>query len=686
MLIKQLRLENIRSYADESFSFPEGSVLLAGDIGSGKSTLLLAIEFALFGLKLGELSGSALLRHGARSGRVEMAFEIDGKEYTISRQLKRGKDAISQDRGFITENGVQTDFMPKELRAKILELLNYPESVQGKSQDLIYRFTVYTPQEEMKRILYESPELRLDTLRKVFNIDKYKRVQDNAGIIAGHLREQSKELQGRIADLDEKKAQASKLAEQLHLLSEKEKQARGALDRLKLVTQTHKLELQKQETEMKQVQEAKKEHSVAQAKLQALIDRKRRTQLDLAQLAQDIAKLREETKDGVSPASLETTKREIEQVLQFAQKELTGALSAIAVCGAKRTQLESSVARLKAVNVCTFCLQNVPHEHKASVYEKTEKELALLQSEQKEADRRRRESEAQVTLLHQKQKEILDAFIKSKTGEQKRASITEKEQKLVKLNEEILNIEKETIALSSKNAALEAKLAGAESLEKAYLLRKQEHLAADQAERKQELEANSAMKEREAAQNQGKALAEEIKVKEQSKAELEKHAALRTWLSDTFIPLAAALERHVMLALHQEFNDCFKRWFGMLIEDENLSVKLDDTFSVVTEQDGYESSVENLSGGEKTSVALAYRLALNRVINDVMSTIRTKDLLILDEPTEGFSSEQLDKVREVLDELGAKQVIIVSHESKVESFVDHVIRISKQDSVSVVSN
>ena len=115
-------------------------------------------------------------------------------------------------------------------------------------------------------------------------------------------------------------------------------------------------------------------------------------------------------------------------------------------------------------------------------------------------------------------------------------------------------------------------------------------------------------------------------------------------------------------------------------------MKLDDTFSVVAEQDGYESSVENLSGGEKTSVALAYRLALNRVINDVMSTIRTKDLLILDEPTEGFSSEQLDKVREVLDELGAKQVIIVSHESKVESFVDHVIRIEKHGGVSIVQS
>jgi exonuclease SbcC len=67
-----------------------------------------------------------------------------------------------------------------------------------------------------------------------------------------------------------------------------------------------------------------------------------------------------------------------------------------------------------------------------------------------------------------------------------------------------------------------------------------------------------------------------------------------------------------------------------------------------------------------------------------MSGIKTKDLLILDEPTDGFSSEQLDKVRNVLDELNMKQTIIVSHEAKIESFVDHVIRIHKNEHVSRV--
>jgi DNA repair exonuclease SbcCD ATPase subunit len=58
--------------------------------------------------------------------------------------------------------------------------------------------------------------------------------------------------------------------------------------------------------------------------------------------------------------------------------------------------------------------------------------------------------------------------------------------------------------------------------------------------------------------------------------------------------------------------------------------------------------------------------------------------LILDEPTDGFSSHQLDKVREVLEALNSKQTLIVSHESKMESFVDHIVKIRKHEHASEV--
>jgi exonuclease SbcC len=145
------------------------------------------------------------------------------------------------------------------------------------------------------------------------------------------------------------------------------------------------------------------------------------------------------------------------------------------------------------------------------------------------------------------------------------------------------------------------------------------------------------------------------------------------------------MEKQVLARVHNEFNDLFRQWFGMLVEDQMVSVRLDDEFTPVVEQNGYEVELDNLSGGEKTSCSLAYRLALNRVINDVVSSIKTKDLIILDEPTDGFSSEQLDRVRDVLDELQIPQVIIVSHEHAMESFVQNIIRVSKDEHVSQVN-
>jgi exonuclease SbcC len=157
---------------------------------------------------------------------------------------------------------------------------------------------------------------------------------------------------------------------------------------------------------------------------------------------------------------------------------------------------------------------------------------------------------------------------------------------------------------------------------------------------------------------------------------------MQNWLEEHFVNLMGTIEKHVMLSIYHEFNEHFQQWFNILIEDEGINVKLDEEFTPFIEQNGYETSIANLSGGERTSVALAYRLALNKVINDIIGDIKTKDILILDEPTDGFSTEQLDKVRDVLDELNLKQTIIVSHESKIEGFVDNVIRVSKEEHVS----
>ena len=113
-----------------------------------------------------------------------------------------------------------------------------------------------------------------------------------------------------------------------------------------------------------------------------------------------------------------------------------------------------------------------------------------------------------------------------------------------------------------------------------------------------------------------------------------------------------------MSTLKQEFSKLFSKWFSILVSD-SLNARLDDSFSPVIEQQDYELDYSFLSGGERTAIALAYRLSLNQVINSLLSNIKTRNLVILDEPTDGFSAQQLDKMRDVLSQLNTEQLIFV---------------------------
>ena len=114
------------------------------------------------------------------------------------------------------------------------------------------------------------------------------------------------------------------------------------------------------------------------------------------------------------------------------------------------------------------------------------------------------------------------------------------------------------------------------------------------------------------------------------KEEAVKLNDINNWLNDAFVPLMLVMEKHVMAKIQQDFNLLFREWFSTLIDDSNLTARIDTAFEPIIEQNGYQTSFEHLSGGEKTSVALAYRLALNKIVNALSETIRTKDLLILD--------------------------------------------------------
>ena len=88
MKFEHLRLQNIRSYADQTVDFPEGIILIHGDNGAGKTSLLTGLFGGLFLSEIRSVGSSSfglddLVRRGATKGVVELTFEAGGDSYTV---------------------------------------------------------------------------------------------------------------------------------------------------------------------------------------------------------------------------------------------------------------------------------------------------------------------------------------------------------------------------------------------------------------------------------------------------------------------------------------------------------------------------------------------------------------------------------------------------------------------------
>ncbi|MFW6230607.1 MAG: AAA family ATPase [Nanoarchaeota archaeon] len=826
MILRYLKLHNIRSYLTEKIDFPTGPVLLSGDIGSGKSTILLAIEFALFGLKRGEFTGASLLRNGESEGSVELKFIIDKggvrREIIIFRSLKRTANSIKQDAGHVTVNGQRTDATPVELKSMILSILGYPETLLTKSKDLIYRYTVYTPQEDMKQILFAEKEERLNTLRRVFNIDKYKRIRDNLSTITKEIREQTKILEGRTYALPEKTRQyretireandITKTVKELlpqikqleqeiadiktreeelnrqHLrlkeikskLEYKEQELRSRTEQIMTDEETLKAisksiaETQQKiktfgETEISEAYVAEQDDAAAKA-LESLNEKRNENILlkeRVASLKDQIKTLQEETKSKkqlekqvlekrqeLKNAEVVTRQKpELEKNIEKIEKIITTLQNKITETGVKYASAEKVISDVKELDDCPTCHQKVTEEYKKEIIKTQKQKLSKFKDQKKEHEeslagyeKRLETSRNNIKNILEKEKDIekikadidhLETSIKEFDQKKNRIEEMEKkkehfasniiaketleaEEKAVKEKQQHLKSLQEQLSRQKEKKYLQESLKEKEErkdeLEKMLTdrrehkdkledemktLRKEEEgfktiekdseklkkVREEKEEKDKELTSKKAslLSTRESLVKTKGTLEDEIKKMREHKERITYLAELKTWLGDHFANITSVIERNVMMRVFNEFNELFKEWFNMLIEDEVISVRLDDEFTPIVEQNGYEISIDDLSGGEKTSCALAYRLALNKVINDTIDSINTDDLIILDEPTDGFSSEQLDKLRDVLEQLRIGQIVIVSHETKIESFVDNIIRISKAEHVSTIA-
>ena len=123
-------------------------------------------------------------------------------------------------------------------------------------------------------------------------------------------------------------------------------------------------------------------------------------------------------------------------------------------------------------------------------------------------------------------------------------------------------------------------------------------------------------------------------------------------------------------------------------EGAMLNVSIDDTYTpYVLSESGIEREVSNLSGGERTLLAFAYRLGLGQLIMQ-SRTGHGLSMLLLDEPTESLGREDgsIDRLAEAISRFKAiEQIIAVTHSEAFAEKAEHVITLEKEAGVSRVS-
>jgi DNA repair protein SbcC/Rad50 len=608
-----------------------------------------------------------------------LGFEVDGKNVLIERSLKRAK-TISQDYCAITIDGEKKELAVTELKNKVLELLNYPIEF-SKKQNILYKFTVYTPQEEMKQIILQDSTTRTNTLRHVFGIDKYKKILENSTIITLKLREEKRIKEVLTANLEKDKSDITLKEEEL-----RQKQGETILLEHQLQEKKeikNKVQEEKQELNKKVEEKRKLEQEIEKSKI--MISNKHETILSNQKLVQQINnQMKELSLIVFDPTQISKLEVQIQELKKERQKlhenniTINSQINSLTIKIEENKKLEQKMSSLE---VCPTCHQNVDAIYRANVLNKAHNELSQSQNKIQELEIEKNNLSLKLNSIESNivsnEKEITELQmlkVKYEGIEEKRHRIKEVEQSNQSLEGSLLILKQQIESLRSSVF----------EFSKYDSLFEQKHTELEQARRHEqiaEIKVAELKREIEVFSRQIDELKIKIAKVETIKEELNYISALEDWISKKFVPMISNIERNVMIKLRAEFSELFNEWFCMLVSD-NFNVRLDEEFTPIIEQQDYEIDYAYLSGGERTAIALAYRLSLNQVINSLMSKIKTKDVVILDEPTDGFSEQQLDKMREVLEQLKVKQLIIVSHEQKIEGFVENVIKLSKENGIS----
>jgi len=692
MKIEIVQLENIRSHIKSTVPFTRGFNCLVGGLGCGKSSVLYAVDFALFGDSIGR-SFEYLLRDGSDSGRVTVQFTQNGSTYKLMRGLKRKGKSITQnfeelklyeDEKLVAS--MKTDAITEQFKA-----------ITGLERDL-YREIVWFRQEHLKELLDAAPRDRQRRLDELFGLSDYEVAWGN---IAQYQRDY--ETEKRVYEKDPDVIGLEKLGNEYNRASEE-----YALLEMDLENSTQKLTVAK-----KALDEADSKLKKLEEKRQVIEDLKRkeaRLHADIVNMSNTLASLTQR---------IEGKKTILDNLLQR-----QGSIDA---------QAKVCLDKLEQAGLLT----NQPVEELRSSLAAFDDKISSLKADQEATSRNLQTDKKRVVSLSQESKcplcvQPLEGEYKSNLLSRIQQENVEREKTINQLKIEIDNLQKTRTVASEAYLSLQTCMTKAEEL-KNRLSEEENNLSKllSEFEEKQKLEADlnlqlkfvqfeigrfdlseldAARAQREKAFQQYYMLNSDLRTKENSKKDLfkrldeikerinlaqEKFERMEK-IRRTIEVLGAIRDayRSIQPKLRSEFVKVLRNFVQQVLdglvsgEGPMLNVVIDETYTpYVKTETGIDREVPNLSGGERTLLAFAYRLGLGQLIMQ-SRTGHSLSILVLDEPTENLGSEDgsIERLAEAISRFKAiEQIIAVTHSEAFAEKADHVVILEKEAGISKIS-
>jgi exonuclease SbcC len=692
MKIEIVQLENIRSHIKSTVPFTRGFNCLVGGVGTGKSSVLYAVDFALFGEPIGR-SFEYLLREGVDSGKVTVQFTQNGRTYKLIRGLKRRGKGIGQDfeelKLFEDETliaSMKTDAIAEQFKA-----------ITGLDKEL-YREIVWVRQEHLKELLDAAPRDRQRRLDELFGLSDYEVAWSN---IAEYQRDYETEKRiyekdPDVVGLEKLSDEYNRVTEEFALLEMELQDAVGKLAGAKRALEDADVKLEKLEEKKRLMEELRRKEAEVQANLSNVQDvlASLNQRIDGKKTVIDNLRQRQNSLDS----QMSACKRTLEDAGVSANQPIEALRGQLAAFDDKLSSLKAEqeatmrnlqtdqkrTASLSMESRCPLCLQSLNDEYKNGLMQR-------IQQENVERQNTTKQLQVEIEKLQRTKAVANEAFSNLQTlttrAEDLKPRLGEEEKNLGDLEAEVEAKRQLEVALGGQLEALRFEIGRFEmsDLEAARVQREQafaqyyrveSDLRTKESRKKDLLTRLDETKERiDHAQEKLERMQKIVRTVEVLGAIRDAYRGIQPKLRSEFVKVLRNFVQQVLDGLVGG-------------EAPLLNVVVDETYTpYVKSESGADREVSNLSGGERTLLAFAYRLGLGQLIMQ-SRTGHGLSMLLLDEPTESLGREDgsIDRLAEAISRFKAiEQIIAVTHSEAFAEKAEHVIILEKEAGTSKIS-